>query len=86
MADFDINSEIMEKKRLEGKALCEKYVLGNIPPEEVAKFLGVNIESLKAAIQQNSCPFAIPYKIGVTDQRRCIIPAIRFWDWIKCKL
>lgn len=86
MSEFEFNSEVMEQKRLEGKILCEKYVLGNIPPAEIAKFLGIGIDTLRALIQQNAFSFAFPYTVGMSDQGRCIIPALRFWDWLKCRL
>lgn len=61
------------------KALCEAHPI-YIPVREAAKYLGVAEDCLRAAMDQNRCPFGFSWRLGERGGYK--IPAIAFATWL----
>lgn len=59
--------------------LIEKHPL-YVPVVAAANFLHMNPAALRAAIDQNRCPFGFSWKIG--DRAGYKIPTIAFVSWL----
>ena len=51
-----------------------------IPVAEVAAFLHMGPDALRASMEQNRCPFGFSWKIG--DRNGYKIPTITFVSWL----
>lgn len=51
-----------------------------IPVSEAATFLHMGTDALRAAIEQNRCPFGFSWKLG--DRNGYKIPTIAFVSWL----
>lgn len=61
------------------KALCEAHPI-YIPVREAAKYLGVAEDSLRAAMDQNRCPFGFSWRLGERGGYK--IPTMAFASWL----
>lgn len=61
------------------KALCEAHPI-YIPVREAAKYLGVAEDCLRAAMDQNRCPFGFSWRLGARGGYK--IPTIAFASWM----
>ena len=61
------------------KALCEAHPI-YIPVREAAKYLGVAEDCLRAAMDQNRCPFGFSWRLGERGGYK--IPSIAFATWL----
>ena len=52
----------------------------SIPVKVAAKFLGMSPASLRAAIDQNQCPFGFSWRLG--ERRGYKIPTSAFSAWL----
>ena len=59
--------------------ICRQYPVA-IPVSVAAKFLGMSKECLRAAIDQNRCPFGLSWKQGTRAGYK--IPTIAFHSWL----
>lgn len=60
-------------------ALCKKYPVA-IPVRQAAKYLGVSEEGLRAAMDQNRCPFGFSWKLGTRSGYK--IPTQAMVNWL----
>lgn len=72
--------EPIEAKLDELGELVKKYPQ-KIPSGELAKFLGMDKECLRRAIEQNKVPFAIGCDTGKYGNRYFHIPTATFYFW-----
>ena len=61
------------------KALCEAHPI-YIPVREAAKYLGLAEDCLRAAMDQNRCPFGFSWRLGERGGYK--IPSIAFATWL----
>lgn len=61
------------------KALCEAHPI-YIPVREAAKYLGVAEDCLRAAMDQNRCPFGFSWRLGERGGYK--IPTMAFATWL----
>lgn len=61
------------------KALCEAHPI-YIPVREAAKYLGVAEDCLRAAMDQNRCPFGFSWRLGERGGYK--IPSVAFATWL----
>lgn len=61
------------------KALCEAYPI-YIPVREAAKYIGVAEDCLRAAMDQNRCPFGFSWRLGERGGYK--IPTMAFASWM----
>jgi len=61
------------------KALCEAHPI-YIPVREAAKYIGVAEDCLRAAMDQNRCPFGFSWRLGERGGYK--IPTIAFASWM----
>lgn len=59
-------------------ALCKKYPVA-IPVRQAAKHLGVSEEGLRAAMDQNRCPFGFSWKLGTRSGYKISSQALANW-------
>ena len=52
----------------------------SIPVSVAAKFLGMSPSSLRAAIDQNQCPFGFSWRLG--ERRGYKVPTVAFHAWL----
>lgn len=52
-----------------------------IPVEKAADFLEMNGESLRTAMEQGRCPFAIAWQKNLRGYRAFKIPTVTFYLW-----
>ena len=60
--------------------LVDKYPL-KLPLREVAKFLDMNEEGLKAALMRGNAPFGFAYQKEDGAYRVMVIPTVTFYLW-----
>ena len=72
--------EVIKKKIEELEALVEKHPT-KLPLAEVASFLGMNDEGLKAALMRGNAPFGFAYQKGDGAYRVMVIPTVTFYLW-----
>ena len=60
--------------------LVKKYPI-NLPLNEVADFLDMNAEGLKAALMRGNAPFGFSYQKADKGNRVNIIPTVKFYLW-----
>ena len=72
--------ELIKKKLQELEALCEKHP-DKIPCEEVAKFLGMGADGLRAALLRKNTPFGFGYQQEDNKYRVLVIPTAQFYLW-----
>ena len=60
--------------------LVEQYPV-KLPLSEVAKFLDMNEEGLKAALMRGNAPFGFAYQKGDGAYRVNVIPTVKFYLW-----
>lgn len=72
--------EIIKKKIEELEALVEKHPT-KLPLAEVAAFLGMNDEGLKAALMRGNAPFGFAYQKEDGGYRVMVIPTVTFYLW-----
>ena len=70
---------ILEKLN-ELEALVEKYPI-KMPLREVAIFLDVNEEGLRAALMRGNAPFGFAYQKEDGAYRVIVIPTVKFYLW-----
>lgn len=69
------------KKKLEDlEKLAEKYP-SKLPLREVAAFLEMNEEGLKAALMRQNTPFGFAYQKEDGGYRVFVIPTVPFYLW-----
>lgn len=69
------------KKKLEDlEKLAEKYP-SKLPLREVAEFLEMNEEGLKAALMRQNTPFGFAYQKEDGGYRVFVIPTVPFYLW-----
>lgn len=61
-------------------ALCEENPM-NLTVRQVAKFLGVDANSLRAAIECGNCPFGLGWQKEIHGNRGFHIPTATFYLW-----
>lgn len=61
------------------KALCEAHPI-YIPVREAAKYIGVAEDCLRAAMDQNRCPFGFSWRLGERGGYK--IPTMAFASWM----
>ena len=61
------------------KALCEAHPI-YIPVREAAKYIGVAEDCLRAAMDQNRCPFGFSWRLGERGGYK--IPTMAFATWL----
>lgn len=61
------------------KELCKEHPVC-IPVREAAKFIGVAEDCLRAAMDQNRCPFGFSWRLGTRGGYK--IPTIAFASWM----
>ena len=61
------------------KALCEEHPIC-IPVREAAKYIGIAEDCLRAAMDQNRCPFGFAWSLGTRKGYK--IPTISFATWM----
>ena len=79
--DCTIPDVIMEKDE-ELTRLVEQYPI-DIPVKEAAHFLGMDVNSLRGAIQAG-VPFALFWRQSSSSNRAFHIPTYLFYRWCKC--
>lgn len=62
------------------KALTEKYPI-YLPLPVVAKFMGMNAEGLRCAIEQGRAPFGISWQKDAHGNKAFKIPTVTFFYW-----
>ena len=62
------------------EALVERYPI-KIPLREVAEFLDMNEEGLKAALMRGNAPFGFAYQKMDGAYRVIVIPTVTFYLW-----
>ena len=62
------------------EALVEKHPI-KLPLREVAEFLGVNEEGLRAALMRGNAPFGFAYQREDGGYRVIVIPTVKFYLW-----
>jgi hypothetical protein len=72
--------ELILKKIKELEALVEKH-RQKLPLSEVAKFLDMNEEGLKAALMRGNAPFGFAYQKNDGAYRVMVIPTVTFYLW-----
>ncbi len=72
--------EIIKKKIEELEALVERHPT-KLPLAEVAVFLGMNDEGLKAALMRGNAPFGFAYQKEDGGYRVMVIPTVTFYLW-----
>lgn len=72
--------EFIKKKIEELEALVEKHPT-KLPLAEVAVFLGMNDEGLKAALMRGNAPFGFAYQKEDGGYRVMVIPTVTFYLW-----
>jgi hypothetical protein len=72
--------ELILKKIKELEALVEKHPQ-KLPLSEVAKFLDMNEEGLKAALMRGNAPFGFAYQKNDGAYRVMVIPTVTFYLW-----
>ena len=63
------------------KELCRKYPVC-IPVREVAHFLGMGEDGLRAACLQGRCPFGFGWTSAGADRSGFKVPTIAFLSWM----
>ena len=66
-------------QNVELAAICRQYPVA-IPVAVAAKFLGISKDCLRAAIDQNRCPFGFSWRQG--DRAGYKIPTMAFYSWL----
>lgn len=61
------------------KTLCKEHPV-YIPVRAAAKYLGVAEDCLRAAMDQNRCPFGFSWRLGERGGYK--IPTIAFASWL----
>ena len=74
-----IISEPPSAQNTELAAICRQYPVA-IPVSVAAKFLGISKDCLRAAIDQNRCPFGFSWRQG--DRAGYKIPTMAFHSWL----
>lgn len=72
--------EAIRKKLQELETLVERHPQ-KLPLSEVAKFLDMNEEGLKAALMRGNAPFGFAYQKNDGAYRVMVIPTVTFYLW-----
>lgn len=60
------------------KELCREYPVC-IPVRAAAKFIGIAEDCLRAAMDQNRCPFGFSWRLGERSGYKIPMMAFAFW-------
>ena len=74
-----IMSDPPSSQNVELTTICRQYPVA-IPVSVAAKFLGISKDCLRAAIDQNRCPFGFSWRQG--DRAGYKIPTMAFHSWL----
>ena len=72
--------EQIQKKLADLEDLVARYPV-KLPLREVAEFLGMNEEGLKAALMRGNAPFGFAYQKKDGGYRVIVIPTVKFYLW-----
>ncbi len=72
--------EQIKKKLEELEALVEKHPI-SIPVVELADFLNINADGLKAALMRHNTPFGFAYQKNDGGYRVYVVPTVPFYLW-----
>lgn len=73
--------QAIQNRLRELEELIEMYPL-KIPTTKVAKYLGMDIECLRRAIEQNKIPFALGCDSDKLGNRYTYVSSLTFYLWV----
>lgn len=81
MNNKDKLPQVIQDRLEELEKLIEMYPL-KIPTTKVAKYLGMDIECLRRAIEQNKIPFALGCESDKLGNRYTYVSSLTFYLWV----
>ena len=72
---------IIKKQNDELYELLNKDNLPYLKPQDVANFMGIDVDCLRAAAESGRCPFALGGRNGLRGSRFTKIPKLAFFNW-----
>ena len=73
--------KVIQDRLKELEELIEMYPI-KIPTTKVAKYLGMDIECLRRAIEQNKIPFALGCESDKLGNRYTYVSSLTFYLWV----
>lgn len=74
--------EIIERLYAELDNLLNRDDKKDIAPKAVADFLGMDVDTLRTAAENGTCPFAISTRNWSKGNRCTRIPKLAFYNWM----